>query len=51
MGVWGGILLFSPTVMGGVREGEEGHTQEPTHTHERTRMLDLYLERGQTVKN
>ena len=32
VGVWGRILLFSPTVWA----GEEGHTQEHAHTEERT---------------
>ena len=41
VGVWGGILLFSPTVWVGFRGGEEGHTQE--HTQERTRECFTYL--------
>ena len=43
VGVWGAILLFSPTMWAGQGGGEEGHTQEHTHTHTGTytRMLHL----------
>ena len=33
VGVWGGILLFSPTVWAGSGGRAEGHTHRNTHTH------------------
>ena len=40
VGVWGGNLLFSPTVWAGLGGGEEGHTQE--HAQERIRECCTY---------
>ena len=38
----GGDSAVQPHSMGGVRGGEEGHTQEHTHTEERTRECCTY---------
>ena len=40
--VWGGDSAVQSHSVGGVRGGEEGHTQEHTHTQERTRECCTY---------